>query len=69
DKILHQMLAPLLTMSIMPDNLPGGCMVQCVRHFVLPRLKKDAGLPFFFPLITHSQPLNRGAFFCPGVRR
>ncbi|RIG86048.1 pyrBI operon leader peptide, partial [Shigella boydii] len=25
------MLAPLLTMSIMPDNLPGGCMVQCVR--------------------------------------
>ena len=32
-------------------------MVQCVRHFVLPRLKKDAGLPFFFPLITHSQPL------------
>ncbi|MCC4662890.1 pyrBI operon leader peptide, partial [Escherichia coli] len=21
------------------------------------------------PLITHSQPLNRGAFFCPGVRR
>lgn len=38
-------------------------MVQCVRHFVLPRLKKDAGLPFFSPLITHSQPLNRGAFF------
>ncbi|EBX2908715.1 pyr operon leader peptide, partial [Salmonella enterica subsp. enterica serovar Enteritidis] len=27
------------------------------------------GLPFFFPLITRSQPLNRGAFFCPGVRR
>ncbi|EJG5447354.1 pyr operon leader peptide, partial [Salmonella enterica] len=25
-------------------------MVQCVRHSVLPRLKKDAGLPFFFPL-------------------
>ncbi|WP_113650727.1 pyr operon leader peptide [Escherichia albertii] len=44
-------------------------MVQCVRHFVLPRLKKDAGLPFFFPLITRSQPLNRGAFFCSGVRR
>ncbi|WP_246754918.1 pyrBI operon leader peptide, partial [Salmonella enterica] len=21
-------------------------MVQCVRHSVLPRLKKDAGLPF-----------------------
>ncbi|HCK0840507.1 TPA: pyrBI operon leader peptide, partial [Escherichia coli] len=20
--------------------MPGGCMVQCVRHFVLPRLKK-----------------------------
>ncbi|XNM89391.1 pyr operon leader peptide [Escherichia coli] len=39
-------------------------MVQCVRHFVLPRLKKDAGLPF-----VDSQPLNRGAFFCPGVRR
>ncbi|WP_370614463.1 pyr operon leader peptide [Citrobacter portucalensis] len=43
-------------------------MVQCVRHFVLPRLKKDAGLPFFFPLITHSGPQLRG-FFCPGVRR
>ncbi|EIB4631591.1 pyr operon leader peptide, partial [Salmonella enterica] len=27
-------------------------MVQCVRHSVLPRLKKDAGLPFFFPLKT-----------------
>ncbi|ENZ3262689.1 pyr operon leader peptide, partial [Salmonella enterica] len=25
-------------------------MVQCVRHSILPRLKKDAGLPFFFPL-------------------
>ncbi|EJX3783079.1 pyrBI operon leader peptide, partial [Salmonella enterica] len=23
-------------------------MVQCVRHSVLPRLKKDAGLPFLF---------------------
>ncbi|WP_213221361.1 pyrBI operon leader peptide, partial [Klebsiella michiganensis] len=22
-------------------------MVQCVRHRVLPRLKTDAGLPFF----------------------
>lgn len=44
-------------------------MVQCVRHFVLPRLKKDVGLPFFFPLIIYSQFLNRGAFFCPGVRR
>ncbi len=39
-------------------------MVQCVRHFVLPRLKKDAGLPFFFPLITHSQPSIEG-FFLP----
>ncbi|EBH4673355.1 pyr operon leader peptide, partial [Salmonella enterica] len=28
-------------------------MVQCVRHSVLPRLKKDAGLPFFFPLKTN----------------
>ncbi|MDI5303902.1 pyr operon leader peptide [Salmonella enterica subsp. enterica serovar Anatum] len=27
-------------------------MVQCVRHSILPRLKKDAGLPFFFPLKT-----------------
>ncbi|MFQ7388672.1 MAG: pyr operon leader peptide [Escherichia sp.] len=41
-------------------------MVQCVRHFVLPRLKKDAGLPFFFPLITH-YPSIEG--FLPGVRR
>ncbi|HAW9517432.1 TPA: pyr operon leader peptide [Escherichia coli] len=40
-------------------------MVQCVRHFVLPRLKKDAGLPFFFPLITHSQPLQSRGFFLP----
>ncbi|EDV4045147.1 pyrBI operon leader peptide, partial [Salmonella enterica subsp. enterica serovar Typhimurium var. 5-] len=22
--------------------MPGGSMVQCVRHSVLPRLKKDA---------------------------
>ncbi|EKE7704737.1 pyr operon leader peptide [Salmonella enterica] len=44
-------------------------MVQCVRHSVLPRLKKDAGLPFFFPLKTNTKPLNWGAFFCPGVRR
>ncbi|EMK5831205.1 pyr operon leader peptide [Citrobacter sedlakii] len=29
-------------------------MVQCVRHSVLPRLKTDAGLPFFFPLLTYS---------------
>ncbi|POT56230.1 pyr operon leader peptide [Citrobacter amalonaticus] len=33
-------------------------MVQCVRHSVLPRLKADAGLPFFFPLMPYSQPLN-----------
>nr|WP_284532082.1 pyr operon leader peptide [Shigella dysenteriae] len=32
--------------------------------FCLTASEKDAGLPFFFPLITHSQPLNRGAFFC-----
>ncbi|MBW6054757.1 pyr operon leader peptide [Escherichia coli] len=45
-------------------------MVQCVRHFVLPRLKKDAGLPFFFPLITHSPaPQSRGLFFAQCVRR
>ncbi|HAE4850079.1 TPA: pyrBI operon leader peptide, partial [Salmonella enterica subsp. enterica serovar Virchow] len=24
----------------------------------LPRLKKDAGLPFFFPLKTNTKPLN-----------
>lgn len=36
-------------------------MVQCVRHFVLPRLKKDAGLPF--SSVDHPFPaLNRGAF-------
>ncbi|ASE82002.1 TPA: pyr operon leader peptide [Citrobacter koseri] len=44
-------------------------MVQCVRHSVLPRLKTDAGLPFFFPLLTYSRPLIEGLFFCPGVRR
>ncbi len=38
-------------------------MVQCVRHFVLPRLKKTLACRFSYPLITHSQPLNRGAFF------
>ncbi|MBM6607456.1 MULTISPECIES: pyr operon leader peptide [Leclercia] len=27
-------------------------MVQCVRHNVLPRLKTDAGLPFFFPQLS-----------------
>ncbi|WP_253379991.1 pyrBI operon leader peptide [unidentified bacterial endosymbiont] len=27
-------------------------MVKRVRHDVLPRLKSDADLPFFFPLIT-----------------
>ncbi|WP_437890671.1 pyr operon leader peptide [Phytobacter sp. V91] len=39
-------------------------MVQCVRHRVSGRLKKDAGLPFFFPLLTpfHS-PSIEGLFF------
>ncbi|WP_072043081.1 MULTISPECIES: pyr operon leader peptide [Kosakonia] len=33
-------------------------MVQCVRQTVLPRLKKDAGLPFFFPVANPiPQPL------------
>jgi aspartate carbamoyltransferase catalytic subunit len=38
-------------------------MVQCVRHSVPGRLKKDAGLPFFFPLLTpfHS-PSIEGLF-------
>ncbi|UJD93205.1 pyrBI operon leader peptide [Lelliottia amnigena] len=27
-------------------------MLKRVRHHVLPRLKTDAGLPFFFPLLT-----------------
>ncbi len=41
-------------------------MVQCVRHFVLPRLKKDAGLPFFLP-VDHPFPAPsiEGAFFLP----
>ena len=45
-------------------------MVICVRHLVLPRLKKDAGLPFFFPLpdLFHS-PSFEGLFFCADVRR
>ncbi|AGN86926.1 MULTISPECIES: pyrBI operon leader peptide [Kosakonia] len=39
-------------------------MNQCVRQTVLPRLKKGAGLPFSFPLITefHS-PSIEGLFF------
>ncbi len=36
-------------------------MVQCVRHFVLPRLKKDARLPFL-PLITIPSPSIEGLF-------
>ncbi|HDG1692880.1 TPA: pyrBI operon leader peptide [Kluyvera georgiana] len=27
-------------------------MVQCVRHRVLPRLKKGAGLPFFLSVAS-----------------
>ncbi len=39
-------------------------MVNCVRHRVLPRLKTDAGLPFFFPLLTKfTAPLFEGLFF------
>nr|WP_188348053.1 pyrBI operon leader peptide [Enterobacter hormaechei] len=45
-------------------------MVKRVRHIVLPRLKSDAGLPFFFPLLNlfPRAPHLRG-FFLPGVRR
>jgi hypothetical protein len=39
-------------------------MVNCVRHRVLPRLKTDAGLPFFFPLLTiFTAPHFEGLFF------
>ncbi|AUY89039.1 MULTISPECIES: pyrBI operon leader peptide [Klebsiella] len=43
----------------MPAVLPGGNMVNCVRHCcVLPRLKAGAGLAFFFPLLNEfSKPL------------
>ncbi|MQA47292.1 pyr operon leader peptide [Klebsiella pneumoniae] len=45
-------------------------MANCVRHSVLARLNADAGLPFFFPLlIGFPNPLFKGLFFCPGVRR
>ncbi|WZV97794.1 pyrBI operon leader peptide [Kosakonia sp. BYX6] len=39
-------------------------MVNCVRHSVLPRLKKGADLPFSFPVATlfHS-PSIEGLFF------
>nr|WP_241559410.1 MULTISPECIES: pyrBI operon leader peptide [Enterobacteriaceae] len=37
--------------------------------FCLTASEKRRWPAVFFPLITHSQPLNRGAFFCPGVRR
>ncbi|WP_156566462.1 pyr operon leader peptide [Metakosakonia massiliensis] len=50
----------------MPGNLPGGSMNQSVRQTVSPRLKKGAGLPFFFPLLTPSQsPSIEGLFFAP----
>ncbi|EHG8282467.1 PyrBI operon leader peptide [Klebsiella oxytoca] len=32
--------------------MPGGIMVQCVRHRVLPRLRTDAGLPFFLSVAS-----------------
>ncbi len=39
-------------------------MVNCVRHRVLPRLKTDAGLPFFFPLLMiFTAPHFEGLFF------
>jgi aspartate carbamoyltransferase catalytic subunit len=47
----------------MPVVLPGGSMVNCVRHSVLARLNADAGLPFFFPLLIDSRsPLFKGLF-------
>lgn len=51
-------------LRIIPSRLPGGIMVQCVRHRVLPRLKTDAGLPFSFrcSLILEA-PYLRGFFF------
>ncbi|WP_339378779.1 pyrBI operon leader peptide [Escherichia sp. E4385] len=49
----------------MPDNLPGGCMVQCVRHFVLPRLKKRRWPAVFLPVVhLFPAPQSRG-FFLP----
>lgn len=49
--------APLLTMSIMPDNLPGGynISVQCVRHFVL-RLAATLANAVFLPLMPFPAP-------------
>ncbi|MBS2140960.1 pyrBI operon leader peptide [Escherichia coli] len=41
-----------------------GCASLC-----FPQSQKTACLPFLFPLNHPSQTLNRGAFFCPGVRR
>lgn len=51
-KVCIKSLDPKSGVRIMPDNLPGGSMVKRVRHNVLPRLKSDAGLPFFFPLLN-----------------
>ncbi|WP_415378000.1 MULTISPECIES: pyr operon leader peptide [Enterobacterales] len=54
----------------MPVVLPGGSMVNCVRHSVLSRLKADVGLPFFSrDIIEFRSPFYKGLFFCPGVRR
>ena len=41
-------------------------MVKRVRHIVLPRLKSDAGLPFFFPMRTYFySPSFEGLFYVP----
>lgn len=44
-------------------------MVKRVRHNVLPRLKSDAGLPFFFPLLNLFPEPSFEGLFLPGVRR
>jgi hypothetical protein len=55
---VDESLDPKFELRIMPVDLPGGSMVYCVRHSVLPRLKTGAGVAFFFPLLNEfSKPL------------
>ncbi|WP_073885152.1 pyrBI operon leader peptide [Pseudenterobacter timonensis] len=63
------MLDPVVGLRIMPDNLPGGSMVNRVRHTRSPRLKTDAGLPFSSRCLSIPKAPQLRGFFLPGVRR
>ncbi|MEX3022017.1 pyrBI operon leader peptide [Kluyvera sp. STS39-E] len=66
-RIVNSALDCPIKLRIILLRLPGGNMVQCVRHRVLPRLKTDAGLPFFLSVASPilKAPYLRGFFFAP----